>query len=250
MDELTQQEFETLQVLKASKAPIGAGALQAALAGKKRKVSIATAGRILWELEQKGFARREGNRGRRLTDAGSEKLRELQSLSERNSLAQELLDRLNTRGPKKILDSLVARRAIERECARLAALQADSEDITEIRSFVELLNGQEDEDRITFLDRKFHEAVAKAGKNLILLASMRLVRQDGELQQAIAHIRRFGSTRIGGDHGPILQAIIQRNPEGAEQAMLRHIDNLASDVEHHYRRAEELGDGTPRVIPR
>ncbi len=88
----------------------------------------------------------------------------------------------------------------------------------------------------------FHEAIAQAGKNSVLLATLKLVRQDVHIQHAFACIRRQEGSSLGGDHMPIYEAIAGRDPEAAEKAMLKHIDNIVRDVEH-YAREENFPSG-------
>jgi len=228
--------FMALQVLGRAPEPVGAGYLARSLAEMGSSVSMASAGRILWELDEKGYVEKVSNKGRILSSSGQEYLEKLEAEGKSNTLAQELLEELYMRTPRDLLDILVARRAIERETARLAAINATKEDLIRIKAFAEILDGERDQiPSISVIDRMFHEAIAQSGKNSVLLATLKLVRQDVHIQHAFACIRRQEGSSLGGDHMPIYEAIAGRDPEAAEKAMLKHIDNIVRDVEHYAR---------------
>lgn len=226
--------FMALQVLGRAGEPVGAGYLARSLGEMGSPVSMASAGRILWELDERGYAEKVSNKGRILSSSGQEYLEKLEAEGKSNTLAQELLEELYMRTPRDLLDILVARRAIERETARLAAINATNEDLVQIKAFAEILDGERDRiPSISVIDRMFHEAIAQAGKNSVLLATLKLVRQDIHIQHAFACIRRQEGRSLGGDHMPIYEAIAGRDPVAAEKAMLQHIDNIVRDVEHY-----------------
>ncbi len=223
-----------LKVLGSSPEPIGAGSLAHSLGRMGYPVSMATAGRILQDLDEKGYVEKISNKGRILSPKGQEYLQKLEEQGKGLRLAQSLLEELYMRAPEDLLNILVARRAIERETARLAALNATEEDLTEIRVFAEILDSKPEKvPSIAVVDRLFHEAIARAGKNNVLLTTLKLVRQDVHIQQVFALIRQREGRILGGDHMPIYEAIARRNPEAAERAMLVHINNIIEDVEHY-----------------
>ena len=241
----TQPEYEyaALRALGRAPGPLGAGALAEALRGLGYAVSMATAGRILWRLDRRGYTARCGNRGRVLSETGKLRLAEMERLSKREALSREFLGELDAQGPRKLLDMLVARRAVERETARLAALHADGDDLAEIGIFAEILDGRKESDiQAEIIDRRFHEAVARAGKNTLLAAALSLFRQDAELSQVLTNIRRHGKSPLGGYHGPIAAAIAARDPERAEQAMLAHIDAIIEEMRQFFRENPEEGE--------
>jgi len=238
--------YKVLQVLGTSSEPIGAGALASELRKRGSPVSMATAGRILQNLEENDYAEKISNKGRILSPKGQKYLDQLESERKGHLFAQSFFEELYIRSPEDLLNILVARRAIERETARLAALNATKEDLTEIRVFAEILDGgPENISSISVVDRMFHEAVAKAGKNNLLLSVLKLVRQDVNIQHVMALIRQEEGRILGGDHLPIYEAIATRDPAAAEKAMLDHIDNIIKDVEHYYQGGTEQTEHFP-----
>ncbi|HCP07962.1 MAG TPA: GntR family transcriptional regulator [Synergistaceae bacterium] len=242
--EFSDRAFKALRIICQASEPMGAGSLARSMTERGDPVSMATAGRTLWELDEKGYVEKVSNKGRILSAKGREYLKKLEAEGKNNTLAQELLEELYMRTPRDLLDILVARRAIERETARLATLKATKEDLEQIRAFAEILDGDRSQvPSISVIDRLFHEAIASAGKNKVLLATLKLVRQDVNTQQIFTFIRQQEGSRLGGDHMPIFLAIAGRDPEDAEKAMLRHIDNIIRDVEHY------CGGANPHTDP-
>lgn len=234
--EVSERVIKALHIIGRTSGPVGAKSLARSMSALGEPVSMATAGRILGELDEKGYLEKMSNRGRILSEKGKEQVEKLEAMGKSSILAQELLDELDLRTPGDLLDILVARRAIERETSRLAALKASLEDLEQIRAFAEVLDGDRSQvPSISVIDRMFHEAIAKAGKNSVLLATLKLVRQDVHTQQIFTFIRQQEGSRLGGDHMPIYQAIAGRDPDKAEKAMLKHIDNIVRDVEHYCR---------------
>lgn len=231
----------TLEALAGSAAPLGAGALAEILRSQGLSLSMATAGRLLWDLDCKGYTERRSNRGRVLSPSGRNRLEELRATGKREMLARELLGELASTGPKKLLDVLGARRALERETARLAAIFATERDLREIEDFAALLDVRSgNENSAESTDRKFHEALARAGGNPVLAAAVNLIRQDTELSHVLTAIRRMGKSPLGGYHRPIYEAIAAKDPEAAERAMLTHIDGIIDDVAAFFRERHHL----------
>jgi GntR family L-lactate dehydrogenase operon transcriptional regulator len=86
-------------------------------------------------------------------------------------------------------------------------------------------------DEVLERDRDFHEAIAEAAGNEVLSATLRLVRQDRNIRALLAKIRaEHPQYSLGADHQAIAEAIARNDPGGAEEAMLRHIDNIIGDV--------------------
>jgi GntR family L-lactate dehydrogenase operon transcriptional regulator len=242
--EFSDRAFKALRIICQASEPMGAGSLARSMTERGDPVSMATAGRILGVLDREGYLEKRSNRGRILSAKGREHLERLEALGKGETLARALLEELKMYSPGDLLDILVTRRAIERETARLAAMRATTEDLEQIKAFAEILDGDRSQvPSISVIDRLFHEAIASAGKNKVLLATLKLVRQDVNTQQIFTFIRQQEGSRLGGDHMPIFLAIAGRDPEDAEKAMLRHIDNIIRDVEHY------CGGANPHTDP-
>lgn len=227
-----QQEQIILDAIQSSPTPLGAGALSQMLARKGFDVSEATIGRFLRGLEGQALLEKQGVRGRVLTSSGNNRLRELEIKSERNESAQTFLETLQGPDEQRIIDILIARRAIERETARFAALRATAEDI---RAFKDILSLQEKQIRagsdISGIDTLFHNLIARTSRNIVLEAAVDLIRQETDLAPAFAGIRKHMQNRSVQDHIRIYEAIASHLPEEAEKAMIDHLDQIIREAQ-------------------
>jgi len=229
------QEYRILELMAQSKKPVGSGTLSVALSQAGCKASEATVGRILRNLDLKGFTDKVGRNGRLLTVKGSRRLAELRREKERGVIAGELVRALSARGRDQLVDVLNARRAIERETARLAALNATYDEIEEMRAMIQEHQAHAQEGVISISDDvNFHKLIAQASRNKILEATVDLIRKDSQLTPMLEFIRRQVKSRVGSDHSSILQAIEERAPGRAELAMMNHMDNLIRDVMRYW----------------
>ena len=130
---------------------------------------------------------------------------------------------------------LVARRAIERELAKLAAVNAKPSDIEEMwaiqraqyETFSRDLDAAEQ-------DVLFHRAIARASGNPVLYSAIEMIRQDGQLTPVFEYIRKTVHSIISYDHAQIVKAIENRDPQKAEEAMVKHIESLIADVNKYW----------------
>ncbi len=232
-------EYHTLKVAAGAGDLIGSGTLQEGLAKYGVRVSEATAGRLLRDLDGKGYTEKISFRGRTLTEAGRERLRVLERERERANFGSELLKALNARGKREIIEVLTARRGIERETARLAATNATTEEVQELGRIMEhhrevARSGGSGSDE----DVRFHQLIASASRNRVLIAATDLIRQDGQLAPIMTFIRKQVKSTVVDDHIRIYRAIAARDPAAAEAAMVVHIENLIRDVEKYWSKHE------------
>lgn len=224
-------EYLVLKAIADSAEPIGSWALRDGLARAGVSVSEATAGRILREMDRRGFTERRGFRGRVLTPRGEERLQALARERQASHHQHAFLQALRAHNREQLIEILEARRAIESEVARLAALRAPPDLLEEMARVVDRHQAQVAA-RLTGWqeDAAFHRLLARAAGNRLLLAASELVREEGQLSPVLEYIRgRVGSVMVT-DHRTILEKVVARDPEGAQQAMARHIDNVMRDV--------------------
>jgi GntR family transcriptional regulator, transcriptional repressor for pyruvate dehydrogenase complex len=227
-DDLT---YEILSYLEWSAEPSGSGSLWEDLARAGVATSPATVGRVLRALDERGDTRRVSNRGRALTEQGRRRLAELRRLREHAESHSLLLESIQPNTLGEILEILAARRAIEREIARLAALRATDRHIETLWT---VLAAQEETLHERGLamdeDRQFHETLAEASGNRVLQATLRLIRRDLDLQRVLEEIRRGRANGLLVDHRRVLEAVARHDAAAAEAAMLGHIDHLIGDL--------------------
>ncbi|MFZ5650525.1 MAG: FCD domain-containing protein [Bacillota bacterium] len=228
-------EYQILSIMEEREEPLGCGQLSQLLRDGGLDISEATVGRILNGMDRKGYTAKRGFKGRTITGGGRVKLDQHRSLERRLAYGNRFIETLKSTKKEDLIDILVARRAIERELARLAALHATDE---EIRLMESVLAEQEQftaqKQMTADQDVRFHRLVSLAAKNRVLAAALDLIRHDGQLSPILEYIR----TRVGGKlvvgHGRILKAIRDRDPEAAERAMVEHIESLIDDVSKYW----------------
>lgn len=222
-----------LSALAEARDPVGSGAASEALRAAGLEVSEATAGRMLRTLDLRGYTSRDGFRGRFLTPLGLGRLEEIRRERQRTSTSKELMNLLRASHRDDLIDILVARRAIERETARLAALNARQEDLRELSEVVGLTPGSDGGE-----DVRFHKLIARASGNRVLEAAVDLIRQDAQLSPVLVYIRQQVQSTLVAEHRRILRAIQSRDPVAAEAAMVDHLENLIGDVRKYWGRVE------------
>ena len=235
LQERDRQEYSVLQIVAQSTSPVGSGYLSREMDRLAQTISEATAGRLLNRLDQQGLTDKMGFQGRVLTDEGQKRLKELETIATRNQKGEEFFSALRSRSKEGLIDILIARRAIERELARLAAIHATDEEIREmwtvqmiqLETFTRDMHAAE-------IDVQFHRLIAKAARNPVLYSAVEMIRQDGQLTPVLEYIRLTVHSVISYDHAQIVGAIERRDPGLADEAMVKHIESLIQDVNKYW----------------
>ncbi|MFF2094296.1 FCD domain-containing protein [Paenibacillus sp. NPDC058174] len=229
-----QLEYELLKELLNAESPLGASTLVHTL-GKKYDLSQATIGRKLMELDVEGFTVLEGRKGRILTEEGNKRIAYLERELQQKNVNVRLLQLLNNSGESALLDVLVARRALEREIASLAAQRATKEDILLLEESIAAQLKLLSKNMIPYEeDREFHTILALTARNQVLFHAVQLVWQTSRDFMETAYIRRSVGSELVVDHQRILDAIAAGSPEQAEAAMVTHINQMIEDVKRYF----------------
>lgn len=174
-------------------------------------------------LEQIGIVEARMGSGTFVVDGGSGKVAVLRA-------------QLALIGEHSPLDVIVARRAVEPTCARLAATVARASDVDLIRDTVGALARLADAGEDGFdADLEFHLAVAgAAGNPVLLLLVERLVaimrRSPWSDLKHASRLEPEGALRDVREHRAVLDAIAARDADGAERAMLDHLASVERDL--------------------
>jgi len=152
-----------------------------------------------------------------------------------------------SREKAKLAEIFQFRRMIEPQIAFLAALNADSDDIEACRRIVR--SQQEGGARgthLTNLDNEFHQLLARASKNGIVLRIVeRVIDILGETRAEVYQSERRARLSIDG-HVRIVEAIEGRDPEGARRAMEEHLEDIEKIVLRHPPEGDETGTADVR----
>lgn len=228
--------FEALEVLSLSEVPVGAWNLRRAFEEHGVKASEATCGRLLRALEEAGYAKPDGRRGRVITSKGLSTLEEWRKKKVRDKSQMAFLQSLRVKAPDELVDVLVARRAIEGETAALAAEKAGSQDIEALKAAIESQKKALDAGAsATEQNMAFHRALAFAGGNMVLLAALDVIYQHPDVMRALEYIRASVGSKMVEDHSRILREVERGNPAGARKAMIKHMNNVIKDVDTYRR---------------
>jgi DNA-binding FadR family transcriptional regulator len=131
-------------------------------------------------------------------------------------------------------EAMQARIIMEPEIARLAALKATSAQIAEMRDLCGQMRKAKTWGEYEHLDWRFHNLIAEASGNNLLLEMQRLV--NGVRRAVVwGHLakRPVGpSTKYHSfeEHDALVEAIANRDRPGAAEAMRRHLNSTASTM--------------------
>lgn len=211
--------------------PVGAREISKRLDGPLEGLSESTLSRLLRRLDSRGLTHSPSRKGRVLTDAGQQAA---DRYANERRWSQEL-GSLELRTAQDVADLLYARRGVEREIARAVALAASEADIALLKT---LLVGHEnsietdEERRRKAVD--FHRTLAEIVPNRMLrgVASVIFDPRFDHLEQVLDVITESRGTtrRSTHEHHDLLDAIIARDPDAAEKAMVTHLDRLIADA--------------------
>jgi len=126
------------------------------------------------------------------------------------------------------------RQILEVEIAQVAAREANEQDIERLDSVLRDLSlAKEDPAEFNRLDAEFHSVLAEASHNpflAVLLDSIRELMRN--VRQMMQHYPGLVDVVIP-DHLAIYQSIKSRDPDGARQAMQRHLEH-ARQIQGEY----------------
>jgi GntR family transcriptional repressor for pyruvate dehydrogenase complex len=126
------------------------------------------------------------------------------------------------------------REVLESNIAQLAALRANSDDVSALQTSVaQYAESIDDMDKCIEIDQRFHAQVARAAKSPILASLLStvsmLARKSRQTTARSADIRRQSDV----DHRRILEAVQAGNGDLAAKAMRQHIHNVLADSSYH-----------------
>ncbi len=137
-----------------------------------------------------------------------------------------------------IADIQEIRMALEMKSAELAAQRATDEDLRLIRKGIERMKRERIEHEIRInTDVSFHMNIAYASKNVVQIHLMKSFYEVQTYAMSYSYTKVLESLRIDelidGQHDAIFQAIAERNPERARQAMETHIGTILEICREH-----------------
>ncbi|MGB3681763.1 MAG: FadR/GntR family transcriptional regulator [Rubrobacteraceae bacterium] len=139
--------------------------------------------------------------------------------------------------PRKLIE---ARRLVEVGAAEMAADRRTEEDIEAMQVAHDGMKAADgDVESIVEADIAFHKAIMSSVGNTFITALFdpvsQLVREARRQTKEYPDIR----THAIAAHGRILQAIVDRDPEGARRAMREHLIQTELDLDEHFGKDED-----------
>ena len=145
-----------------------------------------------------------------------------------------------------LLDLCDARLIIEPELAARAASLAEEGAIERLDELMTILvTTREDAPAHVEADRAFHAEVARAGGNRVLAAMVQSVRQPVTQSMLLGTSVPRAIDTSDQDHHDVLEAIRRHDPDGAREAMTRHITYVRQYVVSQGR--EEAAASPPKT---
>ena len=123
-----------------------------------------------------------------------------------------------------------ARLLIEPEIARLAALRASEAQLASLAECHLTLEAAQGHEQAVLADIEFHRQLARLSGNEVLALLLESLSELGRASRQLT-IGNVGKERALRHHAAILQAVTQRQPEQAAQAMRQHVAQAIDDME-------------------
>ncbi|MBN2287259.1 MAG: FadR family transcriptional regulator [Tissierellales bacterium] len=141
--------------------------------------------------------------------------------------AVNIIFKLSGTGAKEVYEF---RKMIEIETATLAAEKITDEEIAQLTEYYEKMVGSSDEKTASFYDKKFHNVIARATKNSIIMNAYNAM--SPMLDLFTVDIRKVVLERepegiLESMHENIFEAIIARDKERARRAMKVHMNMIS-----------------------
>jgi DNA-binding FadR family transcriptional regulator len=139
------------------------------------------------------------------------------------------------RDSRALLDLLEVRRALEVHIATLAAKRAGKGDLADMEMSISAMRaGGEHPEKFHAADVRFHENLAAASGNRLLVFLIEALAEplaESRLQSFAGHQARGGTVEdVIQQHEAILNAVRDRNPKAAAQAMREHLQQTEDDL--------------------
>ncbi|HYG59309.1 MAG TPA: FCD domain-containing protein [Symbiobacteriaceae bacterium] len=226
-------EFLILSYLDRSDGPVGSGVICDWLRRDGNEISEATVGRFLRELDMRDLTLRAGYRGRTLTEQGLARLAELRRERVAALSSTELVRALRGSALEDVVGVLVARRALEREIARLAAKYATDRDLEVLTVLIGRYETVENPGAAAEADFTFHTRLAEIAGNKVLQAATRLIHAEAQVNAIPEPVVRKIKPALSRQHHEILAAIQAHDQQRAEAAMVQHLDFIIEAVKRY-----------------
>ncbi len=223
-------EYHVLNMMQKATAPLGAGAIGEMLQEHCMTVSEAGIGRALRLFRNQGLLSRVGFQGHVITENGSLRLRELENTRQFGDTLKQLL----SAGPMKdfsVTDILVARRALEREAAFQAAINASPEEICQLEKIIsEQYEEMQNNESYADISTAFHRKIMEISHAPVLKKLYELIGLSVQWQDFFIGTFKMYNQPLNVSHEKIFCAIKEHDPHKAANLMHEHLTDVIDNA--------------------
>jgi GntR family transcriptional repressor for pyruvate dehydrogenase complex len=128
-------------------------------------------------------------------------------------------------------DLTVARRLLEIPIARLAALNANPNNLSALEDYLQKMEAATDDaEEFIHWDTAFHSELARATQNMVLAILVQpIVTMMESTREAVAHVPEMVERALGFHH-KIFEAVRDGDEAAAENIMHDHLDQVSNDI--------------------
>jgi DNA-binding FadR family transcriptional regulator len=232
---LDERDLIVLECIRDAGEPVGSWCLVEELELKGCKTSSASIGRILYRLESLGLVASQANKGRILTAQGIKAMQKARMIDSIDRHRKDLEKLINSRILDEFIMVLQARKAIERETARLAAENISETKLKHIEEILDQQQAKADKgESIAEVDIAFHRSIAEASNNSALMALYGILAMMGQQSELFEHMRSMVDSSYRRAHRSIYEALMAHDVDEAERCMIHHMDSLIEDVSKYW----------------
>ena len=219
-----------LEAVSQAGMPVGAVYLSGKLG-----LAPATAGRMLISLERDGMIRKEGTRGRVITNAGLSYLRDCDERNNRQKSVEYVAHAYDELSRERLLEIMDVRLLLEKKTAELACINGSDDQMGQLeKALLEWKLNLKEGGYGSEQDRRIHLTIAEmSGNGAMYYLCMLLLSRDDAYDQFSLRAENLKTTH-NQQHEAIVEAIRARKPQRAQQAMEEHLLQVRKDVEHNY----------------
>lgn len=222
-------ELILLQMIKDSNMPIGAQHLS-----EKLSIPQASIGRLLLQLEKKGFLKKISNKGRVLTRKGIQYFSHSQKINEKLRTAYTIIKTVNSYSKQKLCEVLEIRIALESLTAEYACYNSIPNDISELEYIVSNQDYTLRQGNIgNKEDLQFHLKIAQMSKNKTLYRLLKLILTEENIYTQFSLAAPHTTTQIE-HHKEIIKAIKEKDNQYAKKTMISHLNQVIEDVKKYH----------------
>ncbi len=126
-------------------------------------------------------------------------------------------------------------KAIQVECARIAAEKATAEDLNELKGLLSRMNAETDAEAFFGWDNAFHACLCRITGNELFIKAAQM--SSGILHVCLkAIVEIHGSRRSIAEHSEILACIERRDGKSAARVMVSHYDTIMARLKDYLAR--------------